>query len=63
MDITLFAGTAPDRANAPRASIVRTARKLFQGDVMLPDGLWPSVPAELVVPHPLKTAVLELEQP
>lgn len=27
-------------ANVPRTSIIRTARKLFQGNVMIPDGIW-----------------------
>lgn len=40
MEIFLAAG---DGANAPRTSILRTARKLFQGEVLVPQAAWPGV--------------------
>lgn len=58
MDIDLFAGSAPSLANVPKASIIRTARKLFQGDVLIPQGLWP-VPADPFASQ-RKNIVLEL---
>lgn len=38
MEIVLSVG---EGANAPRTSIVRTARKLFQGEVLIPQAAWP----------------------
>lgn len=50
IDIRLSTATEHGQANVPNASVVRTARKLFQGDVLIPDDVWPTrrpLPAQL----------------